>query len=183
MLQPVMEKQILDLLLSGRISFVWLGMPCTSFSTARYNDGIGPPPLRSDDHPMGLSGLRSHDRRELREGNQLLYFTCRIMSICEMLRVPYVLENPWSSRCWKTPILKKFIAGGRTQLIELHFRQFNERWKKPTELLCYNINLQALSRCCKGSFKACSATRKPHLPLNGFATGLCMRSLISQHLS
>ena len=179
-LQPEVEAQLVELLQQQRFSFVWLGMPCTSFSIARKNDGIGPPPLRSNSRPMGLPGLKPHDRRKLHEGNRLLYFTCRIMYLCELLRVPYVLENPQSSRCWQTPILKSCITGGRAKLVELHFCQFGERWRKPTSLLCYGLDLKQLGRCCKGTFTSCSVNGKRHIPLHGIAADGRFMTLIAQ---
>ena len=71
-LDNAVESCIIRLLLEGRICFVWLGMPCTTFSLARKDDGTGPGPLRSDEHPMGLEGLSRHDQRKLNEGNLLL---------------------------------------------------------------------------------------------------------------
>ena len=179
-LQPEVEAELVSLLKQRRFSFVRLGMPCTTFSIARKNDGIGPPPLRSNSCPMGLSGLKAHDRRKLHKGNLLLYFTCRIMCLCELYKIPYVLENPWSSRCWQIPIMKQFLTGGRCKLVELHFCQFGERWRKPTGLLCYGIDLSSLGRCCKGSFTSCSATGKPHIPLHGRSQNGRFMTLIAQ---
>ena len=51
------EHRIIHLLESGRVQFLWLGMPCTSFSVARKNDGVGPGPLRDDDNLFGFKSL------------------------------------------------------------------------------------------------------------------------------
>ena len=169
-LDPGVERQILALLNSRIFSFVWLGMPCNTFSIARRHDGKGPRPLRSHSRPMGVSGLKAQDRRALHEGNQLLYFTCRVLCVCEMRCIPYVLESPWSSRCWQTPLLKQLMAGGRARFIKLHLCQFQERWRKPTALLHVGVDLRSIARCCKGSLAVCSATGKRHLPLHGFVS-------------
>ena len=63
-LQPDVEYRILEMIFSGVTIFVWIGMPCTSFSIARKDDGLGPGPLRTDDHPMGLAGLNRRDQQK-----------------------------------------------------------------------------------------------------------------------
>ena len=42
------------MILGGKVRFCWLGMPCTSFTRARKNDGLGPGPIRSDEYVAGL---------------------------------------------------------------------------------------------------------------------------------
>ena len=61
-LDPLVHTYIRNLMLSGRILLIWLGMPCATFSRARRNDGRGPGPLRDLDHVMGLLGLSYNDR-------------------------------------------------------------------------------------------------------------------------
>ena len=56
MLDPEVEELIMSQLLHGQVLFVLLGMPCTTFSVARRDDGIGPGPLRSTAYPMGSHG-------------------------------------------------------------------------------------------------------------------------------
>ena len=61
-LDPLVHTYIRNLMLSGRVLLIWLGMPCATFSRARRNDGRGPGPLRDLDHVMGLLGLSYNDR-------------------------------------------------------------------------------------------------------------------------
>lgn len=179
-LDPQVEDCIVSLLVQGRIRFVWLGMPCTTFSVARRHDGIGPPPLRSDACPMGLSNLCRRDQQKLNEGNQLLFFTGRILWYCYALRIPFVLENPWSSRCWQTPLLRSFSDLPHITLLELHFCQFNEKWKKPTALMVFGLDLDHVAKQCAGTNRICSATGKPHVALKGIGPDKRFMTLIAQ---
>ena len=169
-----------QLLHNRNFAFVWIAMPCESFSIARKNDGVGPPPLRSDKCPMGLRGLRAHDRRKLHYGNLLLYFSCRVLCVCELLGIPYVFENPASSRCWNTPLLKQIFAGRNISFVNLDFCQYDTRWRKSTTLMCHGIQLQSLGRTCKGTSAACSATGKPHVRLHGLAADGRFLTLLAQ---
>ena len=65
-------------------------MPCTIFSCARKNDGLGPGPLRTDDYLWGLPGLRAKDIAKVQDGNKLFAFLMRILKLCEQLsNFPY----------------------------------------------------------------------------------------------
>ena len=129
---------------------------------------------------MGLLNLPQRDRKKLAEGNALLYVTARIIWYCQVLGIPYVLENPWSSRCWITPILSMLQQDQFAYKIELHFCKFHERWRKPTGLLCGFLDLTDLARVCKGSFRCCSATGRPHTPLQGLASDGRFMTLVAQ---
>ena len=97
------EHILVHWLQSGRVNFIWFGMPCTSFSQARKHDGVGPGPLRDYDHLWGLPGLSRNDRQKVFTGNQLLRFTIRLLTLCEQFGIPYALENPYSSYAWHMP--------------------------------------------------------------------------------
>ena len=131
----VLHKQIEEKLSfwirSGRISMVWLGMPCTTFSRARKNDGLGPGPLRSDFHLWGLPELNYRDRRKVEDGNRLLAFLMRILHLCEQFAVPYIVENPFRSPSkfklqswWPQALYRGF-----------HFSQANPEMKSRPKIL------------------------------------------------
>ena len=50
---------------------MWLGIPCTTFSLARKDDGIGP----SDERPMGLEGLFTTSNGGSLQGFSLVVWT------------------------------------------------------------------------------------------------------------
>lgn len=93
-LDKAVEHRIFNWIRSGRIGFIWCGMPCTSFSRARKWDGLGPGPIRSPDFLRGLPDLNDSDRRKVLTGNNLLLFTLRLLRLCERCHVPHALENP-----------------------------------------------------------------------------------------
>ena len=179
-LDPLTESAIVELLLSGAVFMVWLGMPCATFSVARRHDGLGPGPIRSDSYPMGLPWTRGRDRAKLITGNQLFFFTMRIVCICLCLKIPVVLENPMSSRCWITPILQQLLHWNMLQVNDLDFCQFGERWKKPTRLASNFIDLSSLRLTCKGTFLHCSYSGKRHIQLKGTENSGRYMTLIAQ---
>ena len=167
LLNPKLEYKILHWVATGRLICIWLGMPCTSFSRARKHDGIGPPPLRDDWNVWGIANIPRHDRVKVHVGNQLFYFTLRILRACDRHHTPFVLENPRSSLVWELPPLKNFIVQSDAILVYLDFCQFGEQWRKPTTLLCKYFNPSALSRTCTPSHGRCSRSHHAHIPLAG----------------
>ncbi|CAK0803320.1 unnamed protein product, partial [Prorocentrum cordatum] len=63
---------------------------------------IGPPPLRSDLHVMGLPDLAPRDAEKVRVGNALMKFSASLFMLCQAVRVPVAIENPHMSRIWLT---------------------------------------------------------------------------------
>jgi hypothetical protein len=161
------EHRIIHLLESGRVQFLWLGMPCTSFSVARKNDGVGPGPLRDDDNLFGFKSLTGKNLQKVQDGNNLLRLSLRLLAVCEQHGIPYALENPMSSFAWKMPNMKKFIAQFRPQLIHLDYCCFGEMWKKPTTLMGNFWNMATLALRCRSSSNICSNTLQPHVRLTG----------------
>lgn len=172
------QCKIFSLVTSGKVLFVWIGMPCTTFSRARQHDGIGPPPLRSDQQPMGLSNLRPHDLRKLREGNALFYFTVRLINLCEQHRVAWALENPATSRCWITSQLQQLEQGSSSVLLD--FCQFGESWRKRTKILFKGIDFSCFEQLCHGTGNLCSRTGKHHLNLKGVSPTGAFWTLVAQ---
>ena len=174
------EHILVHWLQSGRVNFIWFGMPCTSFSQARKHDGVGPGPLRDYDHLWGLPALSRNDRQKVFTGNQLLRFTIRLLTLCEQFGIPYALENPYSSYAWHMPPLARFIRKFQPYVVHLDFCQFGECWKKPTTVMGNFWNVPSIARRCSGTFGKCSATFAPHVPLTGLASNGLFRTLLAQ---
>lgn len=132
-LDPLVHQYIRNLMFSGRILLLWLGMPCTTFSRARRNDGRGPGPLRDLEHLWGLPGLSYKDRLKLREGSKLFSFSMDLLKWAAQLNIPVIIENPLTSLAWCMSPMKKFLASPDVHLCDLDFCQFGERWQKPTD--------------------------------------------------
>jgi Site-specific DNA methylase len=71
-----LEVEIVDSILSGRVTAVMLGTPCNTFSVARMHDDGGPEQLRSLRYPHGIPGISIFGRkaaRSQRSPDSLLY--------------------------------------------------------------------------------------------------------------
>ena len=179
-LDPHVEGKILSWISSGRVWLVWLGMPCTTFSCARKNDGKGPGPLRDSEHLWGLAGLPARDRHKLCEGNALFYFTLRVLQTCAALNIPFVLENPLSSMVWELPPMRRFMHDYDVGICDLDYCQFGELWKKPTRLAYKFIKLDSLSRRCSGIHGICNRSQQPHERLTGVNANNVFKTLVAQ---
>lgn len=179
-LRKDVEFSIQNFLRSGRVEFVWLGMPYTTFSRARRDDGIGPLPLRSSEHIWGLPELNPCQLRKLRDGNALFLFSMRILRLCTELRIPYVIENPETSMAWEVPAMQKFISTTHAKECSLDFCMFGEPWKKPTKLVYNFLSLDALGKKCTSQTHVCSKTHRPHVPLKGVANNGKFMTLLAQ---
>ena len=182
-LQPDVEHKIFNWIRSHRISFLWCGMPCATFSRARKWDGKGPGPLRTWEHLWGIPYLSSHDQKKLNTGNQLFSFTLRLLRLCNQFRVPFVLENPKSSLAWSMPPMNKFRYKCSPQTIDLDYCQFGEPWRKPTKFLYNFIDLSSLALQCQPHNDRCSRSKRPHIRLTGLDERGIFWTLRAQPLS
>ena len=163
------QRFIIDFAHQFPVKLVWFGMPCQSWSRARKNDG-GPGPLRDDnDFIWGFPDLSPNDNKKIALGNQLLSCTVTMIQQIDVLCVPWVLENPWTSRCWLTRPLRDLASQQhvRVSLCRTDFCQFNMAWRKATGLMFAHLSLNELCQQCTGSSARCSATGKRHLVLQG----------------
>lgn len=160
-------KGIFNFIRQNRVTLIWLGMPCTTFSRARKKDGLGPGPLRDFNNLWGLQNLSKFDQRKLEQGNQLFLFTMKALELCEQYKVPYVLENPLTSFAWSMPPLVQFEQHHQSRFCDLDFCMFGEPWKKPTRLMYKFLDLKPLESRCQGHLNICSRSKRPHFPLKG----------------
>lgn len=162
------QQKIFNWVHSGVIRAGHLCTPCNSFSRARDQPG-GPPPLRSDKHVLGLSNLRPHDQLKVRVGNSLMYFSCRLLHKCRVLRIPFTLENPQRSRLWLCPSVKRLFKCPQVAFVDVTFCACGTRWKKPTRFLTVCLDLSHLMQYqCRGSKRGvCAHSGMSHLPLCG----------------
>lgn len=172
------RQHIFSLISTGKVAFVWIGMPCTTFSRARQHDGLGPPPLRSDSQPLGLDNLRPRDRKKLHEGNALFFFTVNLIKLCLLHNVPWALENPATSRCWITPQLTKLAES--CDIVHFDFCQYQEPWRKRTTVMFSLVDFSSLHRICKGTGSICSRSGKRHLNLKGISPSGKFWTLVAQ---
>eukprot|EP00438_Fugacium_kawagutii_P032643 Skav206865 [mRNA] locus=scaffold898:55024:69937:- [translate_table: standard] len=162
------RSQVLGWIRSGLVKAVHLGTPCNSFSRAR-DRRPGPPPLRSDEHPLGLSGLREADENKVREGNLFMRFSVQVCMLCILLGIPFTLENPATSRIWICPPMQALLRRRGVSYVDVDFCAFNKPWRKRTRFVFFRVQLDHLRSCvCRGSQRGlCAFTMKPHIPLMG----------------
>lgn len=175
-----LQHKLLHWVQGGYVQFIWLGIPCTSFTRARKDDGLGPGPLRSDEFVSGLPWLSPNDLRKVREGNELLRISLRLLHACELARVPYALENPASSFIWDMPGMKTFLSKFSVTQVFLDYCQYGEPWKKPTSVIGNFWDLRPLQRRCTTVNRVCSRTQRPHTPLSGRDSSGCFWTLRAQ---
>lgn len=160
-------QRLLRFCTGKHVVLVWMGMPCQSWSRARRWDG-GPEPLRDDDGSLyGRPGLFTKDLDKVFEGNLLLCWTYLLCQLCFHLHCAFVVENPFTSRCWLTSHFKHLISSGAV-LHRVDFCQYQVPWRKSTGLLCFNVSqLPSILRTCATVRGRCSATHKRRLILSG----------------
>ena len=106
---------------------VWLAPPCTSWTLAK---GSAPSP-----------SVR-------RRGLKCAEFSVRVAEACFAAGVPFVIENPKSSRLWDWSRLQRVLL--RTRAVEVDFDMcaYGTSYKKPTRLCGTLLGLESLSASC-----------------------------------
>ena len=156
----------------GLILAVMMAPPCTSFSIARDRTKV----IRSRTHPWGIPAdqLTPSELEKVQAGNACFEAAFELIFQFNKHNVPWILENPASSKCWFLDPIRQLLEDPRCTLITLDFCVFGTPWKKPTSLLCFNLDsqdLQRLQRRCRGTSGICSRTQKPHWQLSGSFRG------------
>ncbi|CAE7840542.1 unnamed protein product [Symbiodinium sp. CCMP2592] len=158
----LLDAQVFEWLLllcrMGAIVYLHLGVPCATFSVARDRPG-GPPPLRSQALPLGLSVLKRHHQAQLFEANELLYRSLLLFEAVIQAGGDASIENPRDSLIWQVPQVQQLKV--RLHLYNVDFDQceYGSPHRKPTRLLVSHAALLALARACSGEHV--------HVPLRG----------------
>ena len=174
--------KILSAIRTGKVLGVMIAMPCTSFSVARDRTAV----IRSRDHPWGLPNhqLSDRDAEKIRIGNLCLSVTLRILHACHKHHVPWILENPHSSKLWMIPQCQALVDDYKAQPSVVDFCAYGTRWRKRTTLLSGHIDPADLdrlaSRSCQGRKGFCSFQQQCHFQLNGSGPGNRPWTLIAQ---
>ena len=159
------QKRVLGWIAGHRVAAVWLGTPCTSFSRAR-DVPPGPPPLRSDARPYGLAGLSANDVLKVAVGNQLAWFSVRVMEACRKHNVPMALENPYTAWLWLLAGFKRLKRAPGMSFGYTDYCQDGTPWRKRTGILFSHVDLvPSFKHCC--GHGTCSRSGKPHVQLRG----------------
>ena len=139
-------------------------MPCQSWSRARHWDG-GPSPLRDDSiNLFGYQRLSAVDRPcKTLQGNALLHLITNFVSRLTQMSVPWVIENPWTSRCWLTSHFLSLERQG-ARLLQVDYCQYMMPWRR----VCSHFHaIEEALQCCSPLHGRCSATGRKHIVLSG----------------
>ena len=166
------QQELLALVKSGKVVYVWLGTPCNSWSRARRWDGRGPGPLR-DDHQflLGYPDLSPKDQLKVENGNSLMRFSAKLFRLCLHLGIPVALENPHTSRLWLAPPIKHLLHHRDTQWDYTDFCMDGKPFRKRTRLLWANVDLRYAVRQCHGKRGICACSGLRHQQLQGSQGG------------
>ena len=82
--------------------------------------------------------------------------------------IPFVLENPLTSRMWLMPSLSRFISKSGARFSQVDYCQYGTDWRKPTGLLHWHSrNLEQILKVCQPHRGVCSCSNRQHVRLVG----------------
>ncbi|CAE8615524.1 unnamed protein product [Polarella glacialis] len=160
------QRFLRGLIIGNLVWGIHLGTPCSSFSRARRGR---PPPIRSSQFPLGLSGLNEKDAERVEIGNCLMSFSIGVLRLCHRLCIPCVIENPASSMLFLTQnAISVSSLSTYTEAIA-EFCMFGKPWRKSTKLIGVHIGLRKFDeyRCINKPAGVCKRTGCPHVVLSG----------------
>lgn len=138
---------------AGVFDVVGMATPCETVSPLRENPP-GPRPLRSLQHPDGLSlkSLSSEERKQLKEANHLIEFSTHVTREVRRIRAAYWIENPDHKEkldMWKTSWFKEMTGHALVEKALFDQCQFGAETTKPTRIQTDSLPLgQIKGRRC-----------------------------------
>ena len=163
---PCVVSKILADVSKCKIIAAMLAPPCSSFSPARDRTRV----IRSKEYPWGLPDLPLPEQDKVAVGNRCFRSALRIIKALDSHKIPWILENPHSSKCWYLPGLRRLAASAHVHTRVLDFCQYGTPWRKRIRFLLGNIDsfdsLRLDNRLCSGH-GVCSQTDKRHFHLTG----------------
>ena len=138
---------------SPLVCWVHMAPVCGTCSRAREIDNGGPPPLRSNEFPMGLPSLGPEERGRVEKANELYVYACTIFEKCHIKGILVTMENPSSSIFWlKEPVLKLL---NRVELSYTNFQVCMYGGSRPkwTQIAANFKNITEMDLACDKSHK------------------------------
>ncbi|CAK0894772.1 unnamed protein product [Prorocentrum cordatum] len=108
-----------------RLCGLHFGLDCKTWSRARKNDGLGPPPLRSDQHIFCLPALAPADQRKIDSANVIFRNILSLVEEAVAANLFVLIENPASSRHWMTPQLLDLANAYKAKFHRVDYCQYN----------------------------------------------------------
>lgn len=167
---PKVVQRLLRDIRKGRVLAVMMAPICTSFSRARDRTKV----IRNVRFPWGIPRrfLSEKERLSVSVGNKCFHTCIRLIEELNALQIPWILENPWSSRCWNLPPIRRLLQTSEAFLYRGDFCQWGARWKKPTGFMCNHVlDVHRLQRPCSGRNGFCSRSGRRHFLLTGTGPG------------
>jgi hypothetical protein len=165
--QAAVRAPIKTDLMNGRCRGVMLAPPCSSWSVARDRTY----PIRDRERPMGIPHLKEADQLKIDIGNKTMHAAVELAECAHANGVPWILENPHSSKMWQAPRMLRLRARRGVYEAVTDFCQWGKPWRKRTRFLIGNVaadDIVKLERRCHGRGQ-CSRTGRPHQHLEGNA--------------
>ena len=168
--QPATIKRILGDIQNRRLLSAMFAPPCSSFSVARDRTLV----IRDRAYPWGRPNLPEHEQAKIEVGNKCFRATLKIIRALDFFGIPWILENPWSSKCWRLPPIVKLMSMSHVHLRVGDFCSWGTPWRKRTTFMCGNISnddSMRLQRLCTGERGICGRTGSAHVHLTGSKNG------------
>lgn len=153
--KPSFLSKIREDIRNGKIFAAMLAPPCSSFSPARDRTRV----IRTREHPWGLQGLPKHEVAKVQIGDKCFRSAFKIVKWLDEAGIPWILENPHSSKCWYLPPLVNLSQAPRVRVNVCDFCQYGTQWRKRTRFLSGNLaecDLGRIQRRCHGKPGWCS---------------------------
>lgn len=125
------QQFILQSIKRGIVGFIHLGPPCTIWSQARH-------------------GVKESAATRAKEetGLELALFSCAVIRLCQQLGIPFVLENPQSSKLFTFEPLVTALHTGFCTHVDFDMCQYGEPQRKRTCLATSCDFLEPLAKRC-----------------------------------
>ena len=168
--KTVVRRLIRDIR-KGRVLGVMMAPVCTSFSRARDRTKV----IRSLRFPWGIPQrfLNEKEAASIKLGNACFRTCIQLIHELNLHSLPWILENPWMSRCWQLPPIRRLLQQHSAFLCRGDFCQWGTKRRKPTGFLFNHLDdSYRLHRPCQGHPPGvCSRTGRRHWLLTGSGPG------------
>ena len=172
---PAVQKETFNAVSSNHVACVGIELVCASWSLARRAPLHSPMPsaLRdSGKHLFGFPYLTGRDAIAVKAGNAQYRHAMKLITLCLKHDVRGYLENPQSSRLFKTPGIQKLLRTRQAFLVTCHFCQYGTQWRKATSFLIWGVEPRSVVlNTCSMCHNRCSASGKRHVQLSGLGGG------------
>ena len=147
------------ILRSGKVLYCHLGPPCGTASAARNRPvpqylvaqgAPSPPPLRSQEHPLGLPGLKPKQLARVVTANKIYLLCSKVVRLCLQLNIIFSLENPLNSLFWSIPFIAELFSLKGVEFIVLDNCMFGSDRNKASGFMCTDGVFTSMAVRCNG---------------------------------